>query len=104
MKNSFLEHRVCTGAFILKIRFHLALHRKTGDKIDDAIGELSSTGNENVIHHFECILLHLLLCVPLIAFDQQHKPFPGSQSFLVIMASKIFASFNFGKDIFCRGK
>ena len=28
----------------------------------------------------------------------------GSQSLLVIKANKKFASFNFGKDIFCRGK
>ena len=28
----------------------------------------------------------------------------GSQSLLVIMASKKYASFNFGKEIFCRGK
>ena len=47
----------------------------TGHKIDYAIGELSSTGNENVIHHFECVLLHSLPSVPLIAVDQQHKPF-----------------------------
>ena len=32
----------------------------TGHKIDYAIGELSSTGNENVICHFECVLLRSL--------------------------------------------
>ena len=72
MKNSFSECQVC----IPKIRFRLAWRRKTGDKLDDAVGELSSTGNENVIHHFECVLLYLLPCVPSIAFNQQHKPFP----------------------------
>ena len=48
----------------------------TGHKIDDAIGELSSTGNENVICHFECILFPSLRSVPLIAIDQQRKPSP----------------------------
>ena len=28
----------------------------------------------------------------------------GSESLLVIMASKKYASFNFGKEIFCCGK
>ena len=48
----------------------------TGHKIDDTIGELSSTGNENVIHHFEGVFSHSLPSVPSIAVDQQHKPFP----------------------------
>ena len=34
--------------------------RATGHKINDAIGNLSSTGNENVIRHFECVILHSL--------------------------------------------
>ena len=53
-----------------------AWHKKIGDKINDAIGELTSTGNENVIRHSECVLLHLLPSVPLIALimNQQHKP------------------------------
>jgi len=37
-------------------RMHPAWHRKTGHKMDDAIEELSITGKENVIHHFDCIL------------------------------------------------
>ena len=43
--------------------------------MDDTIGELSSTGNENIINHFKCILSRSLPSVPSIAFDQQHKPF-----------------------------
>ena len=39
-----------------QIRIRRAWHKKTGDKINDAIGELTSTGNENVIRHFECVL------------------------------------------------
>lgn len=54
---------------------HPAWHRKTGHKMDDAIEELSITGNENVIHHFDCILSRSLPGVPLIIFDQQHEPF-----------------------------
>ena len=50
--------------------------RMTWLKIDDAIGELSSTGNENIICHFECILFPSLPSVPLIAIDQKHKPSP----------------------------
>ena len=50
--------------------------RTTGHKLDDTIGELSSTGNENNIRHLECILLRSLPSVPSIAVDQQHKPFP----------------------------
>ena len=40
-----------------QIRIRRAWHKKTGDKINDAIGELTSTGKENVIHHFEYVLL-----------------------------------------------
>ena len=44
--------------------------------MDDAIGELRSTGNTNVILHFECVLSRSLPSVPLITFDQHHWPFP----------------------------
>ena len=47
-----MEHHEC----IQRTRIRRAWCRKTGDKINDAIGELSSTGNENVIPHFECVL------------------------------------------------
>ena len=43
--------------------------------MDDATGELSSNGKENVIHYFECVLLHSLPSVPSTAFDHRHKPF-----------------------------
>ena len=42
--------------------------RMTGHKIDDAIGELNSTGNEDVIRHSECVLLCSLPSVPSITF------------------------------------
>ena len=47
-KHSFSERQEC----ILKIRIRHAWRRKTGDKMDDATGELSSSGNKNVILHF----------------------------------------------------
>ena len=42
----------------------LPWHRKTGHKMDDVIGQLSSTGNENAIYHFECAVLCPLPSVP----------------------------------------
>ena len=70
-KNSFAQHQEC----IHKIRIPCTWHRKPGNKMDDATGELSSNGKENVIHYFECVLLHSLPSVPSTAFDHRHKPF-----------------------------
>ena len=48
-KNSFWKRQKCIHKSVSVVPGVGRL----GDKIDDAKGELSSTGNENVIRHFE---------------------------------------------------
>ena len=77
-ENCFLQSgkKFLAGRKLMHVEMLKYKRTMTGLKIDDAIGELSSTGNENVTCHFECILFPSLRSVPLIAIDQQHKPSP----------------------------
>ena len=77
-ENCFLQSgkKFLAGRKLMHVEMLKYKRRMTGHKIDGAIGELSSTGNENVICYFECILFPSLLSVPLIAIDQQGKPSP----------------------------
>ena len=61
---------------------------------------------------FDCIILQLVLVPFWIIITRSKKnerldvdfEESGSQSLLVIMASKKYASVNFGKENFCSGK
>ena len=52
-----------------EIRFRLAWCRETGDKIDDAIGELRRTGNKMlfaILNAFFCVYCRVFLRLPSI--------------------------------------